>query len=149
MRKFWTIVLVFVFAALVQPSLHAHEQKGAHACKKCDMKFSDADKKFSVTVSQGIEFSEFDDIGCAMVWKYGECAMRQDAFDNYAVAHDYETGEQVPVQKALFVVESGVKTPMGYGVIAFKTKEQAEKLVAELKKGKVIKYADLDAMKWK
>ena len=149
MRKFGAIAFAFVLVALVQPALHAQDQKGAHTCKNCDMKFNDAEKKFSVVVPRGIEFSEFDDVGCALVWKNGECAMRQDAFDNNAVVYDYRTEEAVPIQSAFFVVEAGIKTPMGYGIVAFKIRAQAEQLVAELKKGKVVKYAELDSLKLK
>jgi hypothetical protein len=113
------------------------------------MKFNDAEKKFSVVVPRGIEFSEFDDVGCALVWKNGECAMRQDAFDNNAVVYDYRTEEAVPIQSAFFVVEAGIKTPMGHGIVAFKVREQAEQLVAGLKKGRVVKYAELDSLKLK
>ena len=149
MRKFGAIALFFAFAALFQPALHAQDQKKAHTCKNCNMNFDNAGKKFSVVVPKGIEFSEFDDIGCALLWKNGECAMRQDAFDNNALVYDYRTEESVPIQSAFFVVEAGLKTPMGHGIVAFKVREQAEQLVAELKKGKVVKYAELDSLKLK
>lgn len=149
MRVSRAVSLSVLLIVLILPALNAEEQKRALVCKKCDRKVKDEETKFSVVVPAGIEFSAFDDIGCAMAWKSGECAVRQDAFDNNATARDYATGEEVPVRKAFFVLESGVKTPGDYGVIAFMTRERADAFVAEHRKGKVVTYPELDAMRWK
>jgi nitrous oxide reductase accessory protein NosL len=61
-------------------------------------------------------------------------------FDSNAVTYDHSTGEQVPVEKAYFVLRTDVKTPRGYGIVAFKDKAQAEAFSAAHGKGKVVKW---------
>lgn len=109
------------------------------------MKFTDAGKKFSVIMPRvpGMEGSSFDDIGCAVVWRNGECASRQSTFDSNAFTFDYLTGEQIALENAFFAVETGVKTPMGYDIVAFKDKPAAEKQVKSSGKGRIYKLFEL------
>ncbi len=91
----------------------------------------------------GIEDQSFDDIGCAVLSRNNECAMRQGMFDSNAVAYDYQTGDAVPVEKAFFVLRTDVKTTRGYGIVAFRDRTQAEAFSAAHGKGKVVKWYQL------
>jgi nitrous oxide reductase accessory protein NosL len=113
------------------------------------MKIVDSDKKYAVYLLEGIEPTAFNDIGCAVIWYNNECAMRQSAFDSNAMVHDFGTEEPIPVEKAVYVTGSGVKTPKGYGIAAFKNREQAEKLAVGLENGKILSYSELTALKLK
>lgn len=144
MRYFRILALFLLLFPPLLSALHAGEPQRELVCKQCNMKLTDEHKRFSVIVPAGIEFSAFDDLGCAMLWKAGECAMRQGAFDDNAVAHDQATGREVPVQKAFFVIGSGVRTPMGFGVLAFGSKEAAEEFIAAQKQGTIVSYADME-----
>ena len=108
-------------------------------------KIDDTTRKFSVVLQKvsGIEDQAFDDIGCAVVSRNNECAMRQGMIDSNAVAYDYQTGDPVPVEKAYFVLRTDVKTTQGYGIVAFKDKAQAEDFSATHGKGKVVKWYQL------
>lgn len=136
---FGILITVLVFAA----SVIAAEESAT--CRKCTMKLNEAGKKFAVIMPKipGMESSSFDDIGCAIAWRNGECATRQSNFDSHALTHDYVTGEQIAMEKSFYAVGAGVKTPKGYDIAAFREKAAAEKLVAERGKGQVLKLFEL------
>lgn len=116
----------------------------AEECASNEIMITDGAKKFSVLVPKGFErrFS-FDDIGCAVINRNNECATRQMLFDANAVVVDYASGEELPAEKAWFVLKTDVKTPRGFGIVAFKDKAQAEQFSAGHGKGKVIKWFEL------
>lgn len=121
----------------------------APICAFCNMRIPDENIRFSVSDSKSLQKVMFDDIGCALLWRDQQCATMQDSFDSNAITHDYYTSEMVNVSDALYVIDSGVKTPMGYGILSFKTKENAERFVRESKKGRVISYQELLLIKLK
>jgi hypothetical protein len=106
---------------------------------------AEGEQKFSVTVAKasGLEEQSFNDIGCAIISRNSECATRQGMFDSAAVTYDYQSGEQIPVEKAYFVMKTDVNTPKGFGIVAFKEKAAAEKFSAGHGKGKVVKWFQL------
>jgi hypothetical protein len=108
-------------------------------------KIGDSEKKFSVVLSNvsGMEPQSFNDIGCAVISRNGECATRQSMFDGGAVTYDYQSGEQLPVEKAYFAMKTDVKTPKGFGIVAFKDKAEAEKFSAAHGKGKIVKWFEI------
>ncbi|HAR44611.1 MAG TPA: hypothetical protein DCS05_00145 [Nitrospiraceae bacterium] len=75
--------------------------------------------------------------------------MRQAAFDENAYVYDYSTGEQVSVEKAVYVVDAGVATPMESGIVVFKSAEAAERFIAQQKKGRALAYEKIYAMTFK
>jgi NosL protein len=117
----------------------------AEECGSDNARIDDANRKFSVVLQKvsGMEDQSFDDIGCAVVSRNNECATRQGMFDGNAVTYDYATGERVPVEKACFVLRTDVKTPRGYGIVAFRDKQQAETFSAAHGKGTVVKWYQL------
>ena len=108
-------------------------------------KIGEGEKKFSVLLAKaaGMAAQSFNDIGCAVISRNSECATRQNAFDDGAKTYDYRSGEELPVDKAYFLMQSGEKTPRGFGIVAFKDKAEAEKFAAARGKGKVVKWFEL------
>jgi len=102
-------------------------------------------RKFSVVLQKvsGMEDQTYDDIGCAVRARNEECATRQGIFDSNAVVVDYASGENLPAEKAWFVLKTDVATPRGFGIVAFKDKTAAVKFSADHGKGKVIKWFEL------
>lgn len=131
--------------ALCMALAFASGNVNAEECASANVKITDALKKFSVVLSgaSGMEAQSFDDIGCAVLSRNGECATRQGMFDSNAKVVDYATGEELPAEKAFFVIKTDVKSPQGYGIVAFKDKALAEKFSAEHGKGKVVKWFEL------
>jgi copper chaperone NosL len=130
-------------------AVRADDKIKPSVCSVCNMKISEAEKKFSVELPKvsGIGPSSYDDIGCALISRNGECATRQMTFDSNAIVYDFVTGEAVPAEKAFFAFKSSFRTPMGYGIVAFKDKVQAEKFAAEHGKVKVVRWFELVDMK--
>lgn len=126
-------------------SSSAAEPSKTPVCAQCNMKVTDGDKKFSAFLPNvsGMGPSHFCDIGCAIESRNNECATRQMTFDSNAVVYDLATGEAVAAEKAFFAFKSSFRTPMGYGIVAFKDKAQAEKFAAENGKVKVIRWFEL------
>ena len=128
------LTLIFGFAAIV-------------SADDCDntSKINEGEQKLSVVLPKvsGMEPMSFNDIACAVISRNGECASRQSIFDSSALTYDYASGEQMPVEKAYFVLKTDVKTPKGFGVVAFKDKAEAEKFSAAHGKGKVVKWFEL------
>lgn len=147
MHKALKSFFLFLWITGTTLGVSAAEKELPTFCKRCNMHLVAADKKFSVTIAEGIEASAFDDIGCALLWREGECAMRTSAFDSNARVYDYETGEPVVIEQAYFVHGAGLKTPMGYDLAAFKKKEHAEKLKKEKGKGEVITFNEACSLK--
>lgn len=143
-RVFLLLALVFITSGA-----QAAPKEAPTVCKKCDGKISAENGKFSVTCTEGLEASAWDDIGCAMAWRDGECAMRMSAFDSNALVHDYHTGEPIKIELAFFVKGGGVKTPKDHDIAAFKSKEGAVAFKKNQEQGKVLTYLELCEMQWK
>ena len=142
-------VFPFLFSSVLIVTMvtagRADDQKKPAACSVCNMKVSEAGKKFSVVLPNvsGMGPASFCDIGCAIISRNGECATRQMTFDGNAIVYDLLTGETVLAEKAFFAYKSSFRTPMGYGIVAFKDKVQAEKFAAEHGKVKVVRWFEL------
>lgn len=141
----FSVVLIFAMAAAGL----ADDQKAPNICSVCNMKIDETGKKFSAVLpnAEGMGPSAYDDIGCAVRSRNGECATRQTIFDSIAIVYDFVTGDAVPAEKAFFAFKTSFRTPMGYGIVAFRDKAQAEKFAAEHGKAKVVRWFELVDMK--
>ena len=139
------LILILPVIVLATLTAHAADPKKAAACSQCNKMINDADRKFSAFLPNvsGMGPSSYDDIGCAVASRNSECATRQMTFDSNAVVYDYVTEEAVFAEKAFFVLTSDVRTPMGYGIVAFKDKARAVKFAAEHGKVKVVRWFQL------
>jgi copper chaperone NosL len=130
------ITLIFIFSiTLFISDVKADENP-------CSKNMEITELKFSVKGSANGEVT-VNDIGCAVIQRNEFCAMEMLEFDSSAQAHDYYTQEPVSMQECFYVIDSGIETPMKYGIVAFKSKQGAEKFVSEQGKGKMISFEDL------
>lgn len=144
MRRIATSVLAALLLITMGRVETAPAEKPAPTeCRVCNGKIDVKNRRFSVLIMKGIEASAFDDIGCAIKWRNSECAMRQAAFDENAVVYDHDSEEAIPIEKAVYVIGADIKTPHGYGIVVFKDREQAERFIAALGKGKIITYSQI------
>jgi copper chaperone NosL len=100
------------------------------------------DKRFAAAYwdEKDHEWKLFDDIGCMI-----ETMRKSDMTRINAVyVSDYSTGELIEARKAFFVVAGSEKlaTPMGYGIVAFKDKDDALELARRVK-GELIGFDEL------
>ena len=92
---------------------------GEHTCDQCGMVISDARFAAGWRAASTTQ-KRFDDIGC-MVARF-----RAESTDDMQTwVHDYETQAWVRTTAATFVVSADIHSPMGYGVAAFDTAEEA------------------------
>ena len=148
MKKF---VLVAAFALIITSGVYGMDMGPVPAkiadCKKAPSEITGEVRKFSF-ISTGKTEAAFTDIGCALVYRKTLCASESVDFDENAVVHDYNTGEAIAFETSFYVADSGVETPAGYGIIAFKDKASAEKFTAA-GKGGILKFYDLTIMEIK
>ena len=149
MQSLFPFFLSLVLIVTSVAAGRAEDRKKPAVCSVCNMTVREAEKKFSVVLPNvsGMGPSSYDDIGCAVQSRNNECATRQITFDSNAVVHDFASGDAVPAEKAFFAFKSSFRTPMGYGIVAFKDKAQAEKFAAEHGKVKVVRWFELVDMK--
>jgi hypothetical protein len=123
-------------------ALSAHFSSPALGNLKCTHPTPITDPRFGVTATVVSEIS-FNDIGCAIMWRSMQCTMDQMAFDKNAIAHDYNTGQDVPAAQAFFAVGCGLQTPMGFDVAAFERREDADTFAAGKEGCTVLTYQEL------
>ncbi len=110
---------------------------GQDVCDRCNMIISE--EKFAAAYwTEAGEARRFDDIG-------GMLAYVQDTGEEVATywVHDVVTGEWLRADEATFVVDSGLATPMGFGVAACADPAQAEALAYGQERATVLDFAEL------
>ena len=140
MRKLMMLAAAVPVLAVVLSAVSFAGECGAGSAS-----INETNRKFAVILPamSGMEAQSFDDIGCGVLSRNGECATRQGMFDSGAVTYDYATGAEIPVEKAFFVLRTDVMTPRDFGIVAFKDRAEAEKFSAAHGKGKVVKWFEL------
>lgn len=98
---------------------------GEDLCTECGMIISEPRYAAAYYTAAG-EAKSFDDIG-------GMCSHLAEMDEEVASfwVHDYETEEWLKAEDAVFVMGDDIYTPMAFGVVAFATTNQAEKMVSE------------------
>lgn len=127
---FWlglSLILILTAACDNTPDLETPPEirYGEDPCDRCLMIINEARYAASYVTGTG-DVRRFDDIG-------GMFAYVQEIPENIVVfwVHDFETEEWVKGKEAHYVAADGLRTPMGFDIVAFSTKNQAEKFAAE------------------
>ncbi|MCP5098185.1 MAG: hypothetical protein GY943_21765 [Chloroflexi bacterium] len=98
---------------------------GQDTCDECSMIINEERFAASYVTKLG-DVRRFDDIGGMLLYDQ----KHQEDVHFYWV-HDIDTKEWVNAKDAAFVLNDGLVTPMGWGVAAFATVEQADAYVSE------------------
>jgi copper chaperone NosL len=109
---------------------------GQDVCDECGMIINEQRFAASYVTVTG-EVRRFDDIGGMLVHDLE----KGEEVHIYWV-HDFNTEEWVDADQAVFVVNRGLGTPMGWGIAAFEDMNSAETYVAE-HGGSIATYAEL------
>lgn len=115
-------------------------------CEVCNMSLSNEAYVTQLFSKDGDVFL-FDDIGC--MFEYVE-KDKQIARDNIEVEYvrDLKTLDWIEVDKAYYVYNPDVLTPMAFGVVSFESEEHAKEFVQEQGKGEILNYDQLLEHKW-
>jgi hypothetical protein len=136
-RFFFALLLLTAFCCTGSAAAGQDDAK----CRQLDQPVSGAQQKYSlVAEAHGALF--FADLTCGVQHRNHElCAMEMISFDASARVYDYDTLAELEMAKAFFVV--GEKSDDAQPVVAFGTKEAAERFIAASGKGKIVDYQEL------
>lgn len=133
----FTLLTVFSFSFLVYSNAAADEN--APVCTRLEKKESGDMLKYSLdAVVNNPVF--FDDIGCGVSYRKELCAMEMVSFDISATVYDYYTSEKIEIGKAHFWLDEINKDAP---ILAFSSKESAEKYGVEQEGGVILDYPGL------
>jgi copper chaperone NosL len=109
---------------------------GEDVCERCLMIINEA-RYAAAYVTADDEPRLFDDIG-------GMLAHHNETAEDVAVfwVHDYDTEEWLKAEKATYVESKGLPTPMGFGIVAFASRDRAAEWAGE-QAGVVHTFAEL------
>ena len=145
LRKIFFTALALLFISV--PGFNqAMAEDGSPTCIQLDEKVSGDMIKYSLHgEANGPVF--FSGISCAVEHRNRElCAMEMVSFDNTVKVYDYNTAEEIDISKAYFCLnEKNNKMP----IMAFKSKESAEKFKVEAEGIVILDYTGLTDRKFK
>jgi nitrous oxide reductase accessory protein NosL len=134
---FITFLLFLIIAAM---PLNGDAENKEFSCTQLDEKATGDMAKYSLHgEANGPIF--FSGISCAIALRNKElCAMEMVSFDATSKVFDYTSGEEIDIGKAYFwVADKADSKP----VLAFSSKEAAEKYSAEAAGGEVLDFTGL------
>ena len=100
---------------------------GSDVCEECGMLVSDA-KYAAATVVENGHTHKFDDLAEMFIFQ----AKHPEDIVKVWFVHDYNTETWLRGETAYYVKSTQIHSPMNYGVVAFETREAAEKFSAEV-----------------
>lgn len=86
---------------------------GEDMCDECKMIINEM--YYAAGIVTANNSYRFDDIGCMFIFMSKHSDLKPLKY----WVHDYQTGTWIDAKKAFFVYTPEVKTPMGYGLLAF------------------------------
>lgn len=147
MKWKWLIGISLLVMIMAGCSEKSYEPRAVNAetdiCKVCNMSIAHEDYAAQLVYKNG-DYEMFDDLGCLMEFLKGTEKSEVGAMFMKNMADD----EWMNVETATFIYSKDYWTPMNYGVLAFKTKEQAESYMATEGQGELLAFDDLKTFNW-
>lgn len=111
-------------------------------CEVCGMAIED-DQFATQIILEDDQVLKFDDLGDLYVW------LDENEEENIGAkfVRDFDTEEWLKLEDATYVYDEDIDTPMGFGVISFEEKEDAEAYIEE-NDGELMNADDLDDHDW-
>ena len=138
--RLWSVVLSLSLAAIgcanVSPDRPPTIRYGEEACAHCHMIISEERFAAALTTPTG-EAKHFDEVSCLM----RELATHSQPTARLW-AHDYRSARWLAAREAFFVQSPELATPMGAGIVALATREQATQLSQQVH-GRVMTFDEL------
>jgi copper chaperone NosL len=150
MKKSWSLIvgLMVVLSLVVgcgKKEYAAVEiNEDVDVCAICNMQVKDDPYATQIITKDGKSI-KFDDIGCMNAW------IEQHGKDNIGMDYvrDYNNKDWISYQKASYVYDASIRTPMAYGIVSFKDKQSAESFIKDQGVGKLMDADDLAKHDWK
>ncbi|WP_431028158.1 nitrous oxide reductase accessory protein NosL [Lysinibacillus sp. LZ02] len=143
----WKWFILIAVLLLVGCSEKTYEPKEVNPetdiCKVCNMSIAHEDYAAQLVFKNG-DYEMFDDIGCLMEFLEGT----EESEVGAMFMKDMTDNEWIDVKTATYIYSKDYWTPMNYGVLAFKTKEEAEQYMASEGDGEMLAFDDLKTFNW-
>lgn len=136
------LILITIVISLITINCNTGEETfpriryGEESCDRCRMIISEKRFASAYRTDDGI-LRKFDDLGCAVLHR-----VEQNEQVKQFWVYDYGETDWLDKTEAFFVSSRELLTPMGYGIIAVKTKIQAQSL-AENNNGQIVEFDQL------
>jgi len=118
----------------------------ASKCAQCKRPAGDHAASRGAYTKGGAPDWVFDDMACLLIWRDAKCMPTQVDLDGRLYVRDYETNKEVKATAAFYVVDSGVETPAGSGIVAVADERQARSFAAARTGAQVLSYEKLTIM---
>jgi copper chaperone NosL len=113
---------------------------GQDVCAACGMVIDQPRSASAILLNTG-EYLKFDDIGDMIVFPMD----RPDKQPAAWFVHDANSEEWIRAETAYYVVSPEIRTPMGYGILAFSNEQSAEEYATPLTEAKVMDFDEVRA----
>lgn len=112
-------------------------------CEVCGMAIADEEHATQL-IFKNEKSLKYDDIGDMFVW------LEENGEEEIGAkfVRDFNTLEWIQLEEATFVYAEEISTPMGFGVISFKDREDAKKYIKENEIGEILIADVLKNHKW-
>ncbi len=137
-----TVLAVFLGAAFLGCGSHGGQafpkiNYGRDLCSECRMIISDPQFTAVLFDTSGENF-KFDDIGCMRLYE-----TRNQPEVKVMWVRDYASHEWLDGSSAFFVFSKSLVTPMGHGIAAFGSKDNALNFLKE-KEGRIVSWEEME-----
>lgn len=95
-------------------------------CEICNMAIKDDAYATQLITKEG-QSLKFDDLGCLNEWRVENGTERIAS----TYVRDFNSMEWIKYDKAYYVYDATIQTPMAYGIISFETEEAANQYISE------------------
>lgn len=137
----WTTVLLLLLVACGSGQDFAGEPPeivvGQDVCSGCNMIINDINHAAAYWTTDG-EARRFDDIGGMLGYMQKKQEDRASTW-----VHDLNTGEWVRAEDAWFVMNAGLVTPMGTGIVSVANEEDARALAFDQPEALVMTFDEI------
>lgn len=112
-------------------------------CEICNMAIKDDAYATQIITKEGRSL-KFDDLGCLNQWR------EENGSEQIAATYvrDYNSLEWIKYDKAYYVYDASIQTPMAYGILSFEKEEDAESYIAEHGVGSILTSEGLASHSW-
>ena len=143
MRTFLLLILLAVSCSNDNGSGPVDITYGEDICERCKMIISEERYSSQLILENG-KFLNFDDIG-GMIIYVSENNISPQISKIYV--KDFNTMDWLDSENAVFVEAKKIKTPMGFGIIAFSDMDKANQFILD-DGGRIIgSYSDIESSK--
>jgi len=112
-------------------------------CEICNMAIKDDAYATQIITKEGRSL-KFDDLGCLNQWRV------ENGTEQIAATYvrDYNSLEWVKYDKAYYVYDASISTPMAYGILSFENEDDAQNYIQEHGVGELFTAEKLATHSW-